>query len=182
MALEAVVQCTLNGWSRGRVMRYSRFQVISLITLRMLIGWHFLYEGLAKITNPYWTSAGYLDASQWWFSGLFRDIAASPTAVTIVDYANMWGLALIGLGLLVGFAATIAGVVVLVLYYVAVPPFVGYTYPMPTEGSYLVVNKVLIEAAAMLLLLAFPTGNLVGLDRIVFAKRRAAVHASQASA
>ena len=66
---------------------YSRFQAISLVTLRMLIGWHFLYEGLAKLTNPYWTSAGYLDASQWWFSGIFRDIAANPTAVTIVDYA-----------------------------------------------------------------------------------------------
>ena len=164
---------------------YSRFQAISLVTLRMLIGWHFLYEGLAKLTNPYWTSAGYLDASQWWFSGIFRDIAANPTAVTIVDYVNMWGLTLIGVGLLLGLVtrtATIAGFVLLLLYYVAVPPFVGYVYPMPTEGSYLVVNKVLIEAAAMLLLLAFPTGHVVGLDRIIAARHRPAGQAARASA
>jgi thiosulfate dehydrogenase [quinone] large subunit len=164
---------------------HTRFQVISLVTLRMLIGWHFLYEGLAKLTNPYWTSAGYLDASKWWFAGIFRDIAANPTAVTLVDYVNMWGLTVIGVGLLVGLAtrtATIAGFVLLLLYYVAVPPFVGYVYPMPAEGSYLVVNKVLIEAAAMLLLLAFPTGHLVGLDRIVVAKRRPSGQAAQANA
>ena len=39
---------------------YSRFQLTSLVALRMLIGWHLLYEGIAKILNPYWTSAGYL--------------------------------------------------------------------------------------------------------------------------
>ena len=47
---------------------------------------------------------------------------------------------------------------------------VGYAYSMPTEGSYLVVNKVLIELAALVVLLAFPTGRLVGLDRLIFWK------------
>ena len=50
---------------------WTRFQLGALVTLRMLIGWHFLYEGLAKMLNPYWTSAGYLAESQWWFKGFF---------------------------------------------------------------------------------------------------------------
>jgi len=37
--------------------------------LRIFIGWHFLYEGLAKLFSP-WSSAGYLMESQWLFSGV----------------------------------------------------------------------------------------------------------------
>lgn len=149
---------------------HSAFQVAMLVLLRMLIGWHFMYEGLAKLTNPYWTSAGYLAESKWWFAGMFTDIASNPTALTIVDYANAWGLLLIGVGLMLGLltrSATIAGMVLLFLYYIAAPPFVGFVYSMPAEGSYLVVNKVLIELAALAVLLAFPTGRVFGLDRLV---------------
>ena len=31
-----------------------------LVLLRILIGWHFLYEGVIKAYNPSWTSRGYL--------------------------------------------------------------------------------------------------------------------------
>jgi thiosulfate dehydrogenase (quinone) large subunit len=144
------------------------FQIGTLVALRLLIGWHFLYEGLAKLLNPHWTSAGYLAESRWWFKGLFVAIAASPTAVTLADHLNMWGLTLIGLGLMLGVLtrpATVAGMVLLALYYVAAPPFVGYAYGMPTEGSYLIVNKVLIELAALAVLLAHPTERTFGLDR-----------------
>lgn len=145
-------------------------QAGTLVALRLLIGWHFLYEGLAKLLNPYWTSAGYLAESQWWFKALFVNIAASPTAVTVVDYLNMWGQTAVGLGLMLGLLtqwATVAGVVLLALYYIVAPPFVGYTYGMPTEGSYLIVNKVLIELAALLVLAAHPTGRTFGLDRFL---------------
>ncbi len=155
--------------------RYTPFQVAVLVLLRMFIGWHFLYEGLAKLTNPYWTSAGYLAESKWWFAGIFTDIAANPTALTIVDYVNAWGLLLIGVGLMLGLfarSATIVGMVLLFLYYIAAPPFVGFVYSMPTEGSYLVVNKVLIELAALAVLLAFPTGTVFGLDRWLPWKRQ----------
>lgn len=144
------------------------FQAGALVALRLLIGWHFLYEGMAKLLNPHWTAVGYLAESEWWFKGLFIGIAASPTAVTIVDYLNMWGLTLIGLGLMLGLLtrmATIGGMALLALYYIAAPPFVGYTYGMPAEGSYLIVNKVLIELAALTVLLAHPTGQTFGLDR-----------------
>ena len=149
---------------------WTRFQSIALVTLRIVIGWHFLYEGLAKLTNPYWTSAGYLAESKGWFGGIFLDLAASPTALTVVDNINVWGLILIGAGLILGAftrLATLAGVVLLALYYIAAPPLIGLTYAMPTEGSYLIVNKVLIELVALLVLLAFPTQRVVGIDRLI---------------
>jgi thiosulfate dehydrogenase [quinone] large subunit len=153
---------------------YSNVQLSSLVALRMLIGWHFFYEGLAKLLNPYWTSAGYLSESKWWFSDLFISLAASPGTLGVIDFLNSWGLVAIGLGLMLGAltrAATIAGMVLLFLYYIAAPPFVGYVYAMPAEGAYLIVNKVLIELAAMFVLLAFPTSTIFGLDRLIFGKR-----------
>jgi thiosulfate dehydrogenase (quinone) large subunit len=147
-----------------------RFQVATLVALRMLIGWHFLYEGIAKITNPYWTSAGYLADAKGFLKERALDVAASPSALTVVDYLNEYGLVLIGLGLLIGFltrAAMVSGVVLLALYYVVAPPLPGYTYLTPAEGSYLVVNKVLIEAAALLVLLAFPASFQYTLDALL---------------
>jgi len=155
----------------------TRFQSIALVTLRIVIGWHFLYEGLAKLTNPYWTSAGYLAESKGWFGGVFLDIAANPSVLTVVDHLNVWGLILIGAGLMLGALtrfATIAGIVLLALYYLAAPPLIGLSYAMPAEGSYLIVNKVLIELVALTVLLAFPTGHIVGLDRLIFRQRRSA--------
>jgi thiosulfate dehydrogenase [quinone] large subunit len=144
------------------------------VVLRLLIGWHFLYEGLAKLTNPYWTSAGYLQESKGWFADHFLSLAANPGALTVADHLNQWGLLLIGLALLLGFLvrpAALAGVVMLLLYYLAAPPFPGLEYSIPAEGSYLIVNKILIEMAALLVIIAFPTSRRVGLDRLVFRKR-----------
>jgi len=158
------VTCT--GWHLG-----------ALVALRVLIGWHFLYEGLAKAFNPYWSSTGYLLEAKGPLAGFFTSIVANPTALRIVDWLNIWGLTAIGLGLMLGFLtrpAAIAGAVLLVLYYLCNPPFIGYTYSAPTEGSYLIVNKNLIELCALIVLALFPTGRIVGLDRLVFGPPRQA--------
>jgi thiosulfate dehydrogenase [quinone] large subunit len=154
----------------------TKCQSWALVALQILIGWHFFYEGLAKLINPYWSSTGYLAEAEWWLGGMFRDLAASPTAVTVIDFMNMWGLTLIGLALFLGLLtrpALIAGMVLLFLYYIVAPPFPAYSYAMPAEGSYLVVNKVLIELAAMAVLFVFPTNKLFGLDRLIPWKGRA---------
>ena len=153
-----------------RVPSYSTVQTTALVALRMMIGWHFLYEGLVKLFNPYWTAANYLADSKWLFSGIFHSIANNPGAMTVVDFLNVWGLILIGLGLLLGLFSrpvTIAGIVLLALYYLSNPPFLGLAYAMPTEGSYFIVNKVLIELAALVVLWLFPTGHLIGIDRLL---------------
>ncbi|MGB6339762.1 MAG: DoxX family membrane protein [Candidatus Aminicenantaceae bacterium] len=155
--------------------KYSTFQAFMLVFLRMLIGWHFLYEGIAKLLNPYWTSAGYLSETKWLFSGLFTAIAENPALLKVVDFLNIWGQIAIGLALITGLLtswACVAGILLLLIYYVCNPPFVGYSYTVPSEGSYLIVNKILIEIAALGTLFAFPTGKIVGLDGLIFKKRR----------
>jgi thiosulfate dehydrogenase [quinone] large subunit len=149
---------------------YSRGQLISLIILRTMIGWHFLYEGLSKLVNPYWSSAGYLLESKWLFSYVSHTILANPTLLKIVDILNIWGLILIGIGLIAGLFtqfSTIAGIVLLTLYYLANPPLIGLQSALPKEGSYLIVDKNLIELAALVVLAIFPTGKLVGLDLFI---------------
>jgi thiosulfate dehydrogenase [quinone] large subunit len=36
------------------------------------------------------------------------------------------------------------------------------------EGSYLLINKTLIEMVALIVLLYFPTGKVIGIDRLLF--------------
>lgn len=151
--------------------RFTAFQTFTLVFIRMLIGWHFLYEGIAKLLNPYWTSAGYLTESKGLFSGLFTAIADNLMLLKVTDFLNIWGQIAIGAALIMGLLtswACIAGIFLLLIYYVCNPPFIGYSYTVPSEGSYLIVNKILIEMAALGILLAFPTGKILGLDSLLF--------------
>ena len=150
---------------------YSATQLSALVILRVHIGWHFLYEGFAKVFNPDWTAASYLLDSKWIFSKIFIAMAENPHILAFVDFSNKWGLVAIGLGLIAGAltrTVSAAGILLLFLYYFATPPFLGYTYMTPMEGSYLIVNKNLIEACALFVLIIFPTGHIIGLDRILF--------------
>lgn len=138
----------------------------SLVALRWLVGWHFLYEGLAKVLNPYWTSAGYLASATGPLDGGFVWLASHPGRLQAVDLLNEVALIAIGVALLVGVGtrlATWAGVVLVALYYLAHPPWIGVDSAIPQEGSYLIVNKTLVELGALLVLLAFPTAHRVGL-------------------
>jgi len=148
--------------------KYSGWQLSALVLLRVLIGWHFLYEGLSKLFDPQWSSAHFLLESKWIFAGMHKAIASNPSVLSVVDSLNTWGLILIGLGLVLGCfsrIATVAGMVLILLYYFSTPPFIGIYYAIPSEGNYLIVNKNLIELAALFVLLLFPTGHIIGVDR-----------------
>jgi uncharacterized membrane protein YphA (DoxX/SURF4 family) len=148
----------------------SNLQIAVLTVLRIAIGWHLLYEGIAKLLTPGWTAAGFLSTSRWWFAGLFNRMAANPEVMKIVDILNIWGLILIGLGLVLGIfikSASRTAIILLVLYYVAHPPFIGMNVGMPTEGHYLVVNKTLIEIIALVLISIFPSGSYFRLDKYI---------------
>ncbi len=139
----------------------------AMVALRMLIGWHLLYEGVAKLTNPYWTSAGFLADSRGPIHGLYLWLASDPGRLTVVDWLNEWGLTLIGAAMILGIGtrfATLMGAVLVALYYFGSAPLPGYETSAPTEGSYLIVNKTLIEFAALIVLWLFPTGRQVGFD------------------
>ena len=67
--------------------RFSRAQAVSLVLLRTLIGWHFLYEGYYKLALPawsasgqplgHWSAAAYLRAATGPLAGAFHSLAAS---------------------------------------------------------------------------------------------------------
>ena len=147
---------------------YSTYQLSGLVVLRVLIGWHFLYEGIAKLLNPYWSSAAYLLDSKWLLSGLAETIVSDPVLLSISDSVNMGGLTLVGVSLLLGLFSqytALIGMGFVILYYLFAPPFLGLEFSKPGEGSYLIVNKNLIEACALWVIYSFPTSHIIGLDR-----------------
>lgn len=146
-------------------------QVIMLVTLRVLIGWYFLYEGLTKILSPNWTSYGYLMDSKGLFAPLFTMIAENPAMLAVVDNLNIYGLTLIGILLILGLferISYIGAAVLLMLYYISHPPLLTAEYLFPTEGSYLWVDKNMIMLATVITLFYFPTSRIIGLDRAIF--------------
>ena len=149
---------------------YSKTQRNLLVALRMLIGWHFLYEGIVKLWSPNWSAGGYLADSAGLFKNLFYWMAGNSSILGIVDFLNVWGLILIGLALILGVFtrwALIGGIILLAFYYLSHPALVNAKYALPSEGSYLFVNKNLIELVALAVLLVFPTSHIVGIDRFI---------------
>lgn len=149
---------------------YTRIQLITLVGLRFIIGWHILYEGISKLLSPNWTSAGFLRESQWIMSGLSRWILSNDGVLNVVDILNTWGLIAIGVGLIVGFCtrtAAISGALLLFMYYLNNAPIIGIEYSIPSEGNNLIVNKTLIEVVALFILVVFPTGSIIGFDSLI---------------
>jgi thiosulfate dehydrogenase [quinone] large subunit len=156
----------------------ARWPMITITLMRVVIGWHFLYEGIAKLTAPSWSAAGYLKQARGPFASLFKQLASEPDRLANIDVITMWGLTLVGLLLVLGLftrLASVVGIGFILLFYFATPPFVGYFYALPSEGSYLIVNKNLVELCALLVVLTTGSGRFAGLDRIVhglLARRR----------
>jgi len=147
----------------------NRLVPVFLTLLRIIIGWHFLYEGIVKLMNPAWTARPFLEGSRWIFGDFFRWMISGNTGMWMIDTANAYGLTLIGLALILGIFTRVAlwsGVTLLFMYYLAYPPFGGFSYGAPSEGSYLIVNKNLIELFAMILLAFTESGQFFGLDMI----------------
>jgi thiosulfate dehydrogenase [quinone] large subunit len=166
----------------GKLASFSTAQQTALIALRTLIGWHFLYEGYYKFRLPgwsasgerlgAWTSAGYLKAASGPLAWLFQRLMdAGWTGV--LDWSVKISLVLIGLSLMLGLFTRVGcwgALLFLSLFYLLMVPLAGTQQP-GSEGAYLIVNKTLIEAAAVGVLLAFNTGAIAGLD-MLFANRK----------
>lgn len=155
----------------------SSFQQFSLVAMRTLIGWHFLYEGIYKsrlpgwgpdgTPLPAWSASGFIHGATGPVGRLAR-AAVDAGLLPWIDRLMMLGVAAVGLSLILGLltrAGCIGGLVLLALFYLSSIPTTG----MPAEhneGNYLLVNKTLIEGLAVLVLLAFDTGRIAGLDRL----------------
>jgi thiosulfate dehydrogenase [quinone] large subunit len=162
----------------------SKLQRFSLVALRTLIGWHFLYEGYYKLMLPgwapdghpvgAWSAAGYLrGATSGPLAGVFRSLAGSAAGGWI-DVAVPVGLALVGLSLILGLLTQLGcwgAAAFLTMFYLSAIPTSGGPIP-GAEGTYLLVNKNLIELAAVVVLLSFRTGRIAGLDLLLAGRAR----------
>lgn len=127
---------------------------LTITLFRVAIGWHFLYEGISKLLVPNWSAAGYLANATGPFAGFYQWLAASEVIMKIIDPLNMAGLILIGLGLFLGLfirLSSVSGMILLMLYYFAYPPFGGNLFGA-AEGNLYIVNKNLIETLALLVI------------------------------
>ena len=150
--------------------KLSRSAMIAIIFLRVVIGWHFLYEGITKLTSPSWSAVGYMRASRGPFAALFKSIASNPQMLDNANLITMYGLTVVGVLLMLGLftrLAAIGGIAFILLFYLCNPPFVGYFYSIPTEGSYLIVNKNVVELCALAVILLTRSGLVAGLDRVI---------------
>jgi uncharacterized membrane protein YphA (DoxX/SURF4 family) len=130
----------------------SRLKVTVITIIRAAIGWHFLYEGLSKLLMENWSSQSYLANASGFLSGFYHWLAGGEAMVKVVDLFNVYGLILIGLALFLGIfirLASTAGIVLLVLYYFAYPPF-GTSLFGSAEGHFYIVNRNFIEAFLLL--------------------------------
>ncbi|MCU4156432.1 DoxX family membrane protein [Carboxylicivirga sp. A043] len=149
-------------------------QLYALVLVRVLLGWYLLYEGLAKLLNPHWSSFGYLKSAQGIFSNTFHTLADNPQTLEIVNQLNIWGLMAIGCALILGIFGrftSLAGVFLILLYYLAHPPLIHVNEVLMTNENTLWVDKNLIFIAILIVLYLFPTSRVIGIDRFICHKR-----------
>ena len=106
-------------------MTFARGPMIAITVLRVLVGWHFLYEGLSKLTAPSFTAAGYLKQAKGPLAGAFHSLAARPDLLGNADLITMWGLTLVGALLILGLftrLASLARIAFVLMFYLAIHP------------------------------------------------------------
>ena len=145
-----------------------------------MIGWHFLYEGYFKLVTP-GVGTG-RTAAQCLVVGRVSERQppvrwpASSTAIGTsswigaVDVLIPFALAAVGLGLMLGLFTQLAcagGMALLTLFYLSADSDERRCRSRALEGAYLLVNKTLIELAALAVVHAFRTGRIAGIDRVV---------------
>jgi thiosulfate dehydrogenase [quinone] large subunit len=142
-------------------MKYSNSQTAVLLLFRIVLGYHFLFEGIDKLLSPGWTSSIFLLQTNWFLSDFYHSIANNGNWLLIVDSLNIWGQILIGISLIIGLFskyAAYSGAFLLLIYYFSIPPFMN---------TYLFIDKNLIELFAFLVVAIFPTSHIIGIDILI---------------
>ena len=134
-------------------------QKLSLLFLRVVLGWMYFYAGITKVINPEWSAAGYLKGAKN-FVGFYQWIA-SPAMLPITNFVNEWGLTLLGISLILGIGvrlSSVLGAVLMALYYLVILDF-----PYPNAHAY-IVDEHIIYIGALLVLATYRAGRVWGLE------------------
>jgi len=86
------------------------------------------------------------------------------------DFMVKWGLVVSGGALIAGLftrSAAIIGAMLLLSFYVAMPPLPGLPANPRSEGHYIFINKTLIEAIALLAIATTQSGRWLGIDGLL---------------
>lgn len=142
-------------------------QLTMLVVLRMLMGWHFLHQGVQSFRAP-GEGALYLLGPDSLLPEIFRMVSTrlAPFLLQLTGPLNTGLLIVTGVSLVLGCYARYGkalGIMLLAACYVAYLPL----GPLESRGALEVVNAYLLEAAALSVLFVFPTSHLLGLDRFV---------------
>lgn len=137
----------------------TNFERVTLVLLRLALGWLFLYSGATKVLDPTWSSAGYLKGAQT-LGGVYA-VMMSPGVLPVIDAVNAWGQTLLGVSLILGLfvrLSSVLGAVLMLLYYLPVLKF-----PYVGQHGYL-VDEHIIYGLALLYLAAARAGRQFGLE------------------
>lgn len=133
---------------------------LSLVLLRLALGFMFFYAGITKVLDPSWSAAGYLMSAKT-FQTLYAWFA-SPTMLPFINFINEWGLTLVGLFLILGIFVRLgsyAGAILMLLYYL---PILDGFYP---NAHSFIVDEHIVYIAAFLVLASFRAGQVFGLEK-----------------
>ncbi|MFO0705111.1 MAG: DoxX family protein [Candidatus Andersenbacteria bacterium] len=143
----------------------SKAAKITLLVLRLVLGWLFLYSAVTKLADPSWTSAAYLESANT-FTPFYHWLASS-SVIPLVDALNVWGQLLLGISLVLGVGVRISatlGALLMLLYYFPILQF-----PYPDAHSYLVDEHIII-AAVLVFFVAVRAGRYWGIDALLAKK------------
>ena len=96
---------------------------------------------------------------------------AAEKPIKDLDYLTAWTITLVGAGLLLGLFTKLwclVGFGFLAMTYLAHPTVPWMSLPPGTEGSPLFINKNIIMALGLLVVVAHPTGRWLGLDALLW--------------
>lgn len=130
-----------------------------LFVLRLVTGWLMFYAGITKILDPNWSAAGYLKNAQTF--GDFYNWLAQPGILDVVNFVNEWGLAFLGVSLILGIAVRLSsslGAILMILYY-----FPAVKFPFVEHGF--LVEEHIIYAAVLAFFAVVRAGRYYGLEK-----------------
>ncbi len=135
-----------------------RIEKISLLFLRIVLGWMYLYAGYTKLIDPAWSAASYLQTAK--TATWFYQILLQPNVLPFINFVNEWGLLLLGISLILGIfvrVSSILGIALMFLYYLVVLNF-------PYVGHSILVDEHIIYIGILAYFAAIGAGRIWGLD------------------